>query len=82
MPKTTRGTKTMAEISQTVRTNSASLNVRRRRASALLTVGCDTPSCLATRETWRDWYICWKTTIRFRSISLSSRIIDPVNTRH
>ena len=38
-----------------VRTNSSSPKVLRSRASALLTVGCDRPRRLATRDTWRNW---------------------------
>ncbi|NKF76953.1 hypothetical protein GO294_04225 [Ralstonia solanacearum] len=52
-----------------VRTNSSSSKVWRRRASALLTAGCDRPSRCATAAMRFSRRISWKTTSRFRSTS-------------
>ncbi|MCY1374166.1 hypothetical protein D9M69_614900 [compost metagenome] len=55
-----------------VRRNSSSFNTARRRLSALLTAGCESPSLSAAVDTLRSSSSWLNTTSRFRSMSRRS----------
>jgi len=57
----------VGSMPRAVRTNSGSLNVLRRRDSALLIAGCDNPTRRAATVMLRSFTMASNTTSRFRS---------------